>query len=474
MIQKSRRISYDNRGSALVIALVVSAVLMVLSLSLLAVSYSLFLSLKNNKNGTNEREMFYSAIEVFEQELMDGGHNDLSELSDEELADLKKDDENLFGTQIVYSIYNYCNQNSMLGNTIAWPCLDTERDIEDSSRFFELTCIGSYNIVIQMYWEKIYDVSESGNTYEILLHAIYYLKKGEEIIIQNKRSYRLVDKLKSDVKPNPEDRQGTKIIKFSLITNQSFINKYYKDKTTRYYEVDPDFLPGVDANGNNNGIRISLEEFNDPDFNVYDLFPGIEHDENEQWWHIGSDLNNKEVWDGHPQSLFVKDNGEPDYGATDKWARTNWNNAVPVRLKFIINGYYLDLNIYNYRYIKYIDKTGSQAFTKQQLNDNIKKILLELCGVDENDYSDDNFLDNITWVYKDEADNKYHEFFYGDDPFIEGNYKTIAKTYYVFATFPSYYSGENLIESKIIPFNGNVVDPECVYRTYSFERVIGQ
>ena len=70
MIEKQRKISYNNRGSAIITAMVVTTVLMVLCLSLLSVAYSLFLSQKGNTSDMPERELLYSAVEAFEGELL--------------------------------------------------------------------------------------------------------------------------------------------------------------------------------------------------------------------------------------------------------------------------------------------------------------------------------------------------------------------------------------------------------------------
>ncbi|MBR4341616.1 MAG: hypothetical protein IKP88_02710 [Lachnospiraceae bacterium] len=472
MIECKRKISYDNRGSALIMALVVSAVLMVLSLSLLAVSYSLFLSEKNNTGGSNERELFYSAIEVFEQELISGGHKDLSEITVEGASELYKD-EDTFGTQIVDSIFNYCNREkpeALVAGIKEWPCYDptdTSKDadtaIKESSRFFDLTCLGSYEVSIQMYWEKD-NTSDGSNTVNgVLLHVIYFLKKVEETVLKTERIYRLETVAESATKPKQDQRQGKKIIKFALSTETKNEN-YFVGKSDKYYKVDPEFLPGGEK-----GIKITEDEFNDETFNIYNLFPGVNV---EGWWHTGSKLSETPPWDGSPKMLC----GETFDTSTVSMARTNWDHKVPVRIKFIVNGYLLDLNIYEYRYTKFIkpeeEDIYGQVFNKDKLNGVISKKLLEVCGVDAADIGDD-YLSNITWVIKDV--NDYYDFFFdGINPKINKNYQTMEKTYVVYATFPSYYNSfGKLDESKLPTVNGKSIDPANIYMKYSFERVIG-
>jgi len=61
----------DNRGSAIITGLVVSTVLMVLCLSLLLISYSLFIATAKSTSDLPNREMLYSAAEALEHELLD-------------------------------------------------------------------------------------------------------------------------------------------------------------------------------------------------------------------------------------------------------------------------------------------------------------------------------------------------------------------------------------------------------------------
>lgn len=459
MIINWKKISYDNRGSALIIALVVSAVLMVLCFSLLAVSYSFYLAQnKNSRSGTNDRELFYSAIEAFEQELMSSGLNHFEVLRESEIDEytLKyyKEDNSIgrqFGTEIVVSIYNYISNeysDDVVSDINPWP--------NNETRLFTLTSFGPYNIIIELYWDydvdKVYN-SSTDKLESVLLHASYTLKKKDEELIKNNRIYRMentfgsIKKVKSD---------GNNTLKFDLPGNSySFPNK-------NYYNVDASFLPE---------IKLSDDEKNDENFNVFDSrLPGM----NIYTWHVGSKLNETATWNGVPKDLFSIQDGN---NKTSRTARTDWDHEVPVCIKFIINDYCLDLNVYSYRYIKYVDAApeveakGQYVFDKNKVNSNLSTILLKLCGVDESNIDADSNFSNIAWKIVD--GNNVYDFF---DP-IDGKpqiknktFKTMGKIYYVYATFES--NGYQI--KKYDPSNGKIINPNGIYSSYSFARIIGE
>ncbi len=166
----------DNKGSAIITGLVVSTVLIVLCLSLLLVSYSLFISSSKTSSDLSNREMLFSAIEAFEHELTDSPL-DIGSISTDKIG-------------IREYIYNAISNGE-------WKAYSGTNENE-SSRYFSLTPIGSMKAVIQLYWQKSsYSSGEDlgGNVATSgmegsQLNAVYrlYNNKGE-ILLKTERSY---------------------------------------------------------------------------------------------------------------------------------------------------------------------------------------------------------------------------------------------------------------------------------------------
>ena len=489
------KISYDNRGSALIMALVVSAVLMVLCFSVLALSYSFFLAQdKNSRGGTNERELFYSGIEAFEQELTNG-LTIIQENKSTGKKEIVNNDKTKFANALFDDIYNYNLTKSSM-KVKGWKCFDldtynglsndTQKSLylNDSSKYYELTCFGAYNFKIQMYWEYCsYDINDYKDIDDedfletlkndelngIMLHAIYCLEKNESELIKSERTYRLKLSKQGNVNKNTEqvsnDPTKNCTIKFQLANK----DKYKKDPD--YNNVHPDFY-AYDPDG----IKVNRNDKEEIDF----IGKGYYN------WYTGSDMNNNQLWDYTAESIFKTNSNTPN----ERIARTKWDDMVPVRLKFIINGYYLNLDIFDYRYIrftKYYTGEQKQVFTKFQVDACISDDLLSECGVILNETDN---LDNIIWILK-KSDGTYTNLFDNDgNPVIE---KASEPFYYVYATFPSYYclqveddieqSADNVINiSKLDPNkfpsydenSGLIVEPELSCWGYSFERIIGE
>ena len=211
MIEKKCKISYNNRGSAIITAMVVTTVLMVLCLSLLSVAYSLFLSQKGNTSDMPERELLYSAVETFEGELLNTGavssssggttggsgeNTGVSEFGESILDTVLLELDNIVKTESGYKLKD--------GVSSKWLCYDLmagsssnpgeASDLEKCSRFFNITSIGSVKIVAQMYWTLPLDwdgtkEKAAGTT----LHAIYrlYNAKTMELKVKAEREYKL-------------------------------------------------------------------------------------------------------------------------------------------------------------------------------------------------------------------------------------------------------------------------------------------
>ncbi len=207
----------DNRGSAIITGLVVSAVLMVLCLSLLLVAYSLFISTSKSTSDMSNREMLYSAAEALEHEITDvtvlpiksTGEN--SEISYKLIADKNiitestssnSGDPTTYQNLESHEFWKYIYENiwqgfdnnkydntdpakkdyikteemngftfykqdstDSSGNAI-WQYYDPKAandayclsnsahaDIEKCSKYFNISSIGSVKVVVQFYWE---------------------------------------------------------------------------------------------------------------------------------------------------------------------------------------------------------------------------------------------------------------------------------------------------------------------------------
>lgn len=158
----------DNRGSAIITGLVVTAVLMIMCLSLLLVSYNLFLSISNSASDLSNRELLYSAAEALEKEFV-GKETDITKIN------LESDD-------LFTYIYKNINDNS-------WPPYNGN-NLEEASKYFELNAYGAYKIEVQLYWQSY--VSE--NKTVRMLNAIYSLYQKDEMLVKTERKYKLDEK----------------------------------------------------------------------------------------------------------------------------------------------------------------------------------------------------------------------------------------------------------------------------------------
>lgn len=193
----------DNRGSAIITGLVVSTVLMVLCLSLLLISYSLFISTAKSTSDLPNREMLYSAAEALEHELLDFSMEYDADLllTDPTGHDFWQYIDSIIykGFELVPGTEDKYTQKVNAGFWMYYDPLDTSgyhNDIEKCSKYFNLTSIGSAKIVVQLYWQlpKEFDGNalkkESRNG--TLLNAIYrmYDNKGN-LLVKTDRKYKL-------------------------------------------------------------------------------------------------------------------------------------------------------------------------------------------------------------------------------------------------------------------------------------------
>lgn len=178
----------DNRGSAIITGLVVSAVLMVLCLSLLLVSYSLFLSTSNTVSDMPNKEMLVSAAEMVEDEIVshnveihDGVFTIISDQSEEEIEVDIPELWKLIYEGIVNETWPYYDPN-VSGHTE-----------EETSKYFRITAIGSVKIIVQLYWEHPKGDSWDTNAPDgALLNAIYRLYDNEgKVLVKIEKKYKL-------------------------------------------------------------------------------------------------------------------------------------------------------------------------------------------------------------------------------------------------------------------------------------------
>ena len=196
----------DNRGSAIITGLVVSTVLMVLCLSLLLVAYSLFFSTSQSTSDLPNREMLYSAAEALEHELLDytleyeegtspviDGH-ELWKYIDNNIwkgFTSSADNENVYTQSVNGDYWLYYDSEDPI---------EAHRNLENCSRYFYLTSIGSVKIVVQLYWElpKGFDWNIE-NKNGTVLNAIYRLYDNNGVLlVKTNRKYVYSINKKSD------------------------------------------------------------------------------------------------------------------------------------------------------------------------------------------------------------------------------------------------------------------------------------
>lgn len=192
----------DNRGSAIITGLVVSTVLMVLCLSLLLISYSLFIATAKSTSDLPNREMLYSAAEALEHELLDFTvqYEDDLLLTDLNGHDFWQYINNTMwqGFELAPGTENFYTQNVNNSNWPYYNPLDTSgyhNNLDSCSKFFNLTSIGNVKIVVQFYWElpKEFDGDITKKDYKngTLLNAVYrmYDNKGT-LLVKTERTYK--------------------------------------------------------------------------------------------------------------------------------------------------------------------------------------------------------------------------------------------------------------------------------------------
>ena len=183
----------DNRGSAIITGLVVSAVLMVLCLSLLLVAYSLFLSTSNAALDMPNKEMLYSAADVIGEEITSqtvdvNTYTVITENSGTE------GQENTTVTAVPSELWDAIYKGISTG---VWPYfktgVDGHSDLEACSKYYQMTSIGSVKIIVQLYWEPPKEWSGQYDQLDgAVLNAIYRLYNNKnKVLMKGEKKYNL-------------------------------------------------------------------------------------------------------------------------------------------------------------------------------------------------------------------------------------------------------------------------------------------
>lgn len=202
----------NNSGSALITVLVVGIVMMVLCLSLLFVSYSLFATVNEQDIDMPRRELVNSLAVELEQELK---NVECSYKTQEEMVDFYESEDNNFWKYVRYNLWQGWplfspvtpgepggilpgsgtqNTDPNAGYWIYYNKNEAGHDnLEACSRYFRFdTADETQKIVVQLYWELPEDYSSAAGMPDkngTILHAVYRLYEGEEVSYKTSRSY---------------------------------------------------------------------------------------------------------------------------------------------------------------------------------------------------------------------------------------------------------------------------------------------
>ena len=189
----------DNRGSAIITGLVVSAVLMVLCLSLLLVSYSLFLSTSNATSDMPNKEMIYSAADVIGEEITSQTVDVTSYTVITESTSSNEEQETNETAAVPSALWDVIYKGISTGTWSYYKKgVDGHSDLDSCSKYYQMTAIGSVKLIVQLYWEPpkgwTGDYTQLNGT---LLNAVYRLYNNDnEVLVKASKKYILtvVDK----------------------------------------------------------------------------------------------------------------------------------------------------------------------------------------------------------------------------------------------------------------------------------------
>lgn len=168
----------QNKGSAMIVAIAASLITMVLSLSLLLLSYSVFFSATREASKMQCKEMAYSISQELQNEIT-VNFNDYEE---QRLA--FESGKNPLWFFVRYHIWQ--------GND--WPYFNADESQHSSSlsyRYFKLRSAGNEidqcadQILVTMYWDGSEDTQSSGAKDGTVLHIRVEVFKGDEYFANN-------------------------------------------------------------------------------------------------------------------------------------------------------------------------------------------------------------------------------------------------------------------------------------------------
>lgn len=190
--KRRNRFHLDNSGSALITALVVSAVLLVLCLSLLLVSYALFSDVNEQNVEMPKRELAFSVAEEMEHELFDVNCDYATEEEMEAFYEASKDE---LWKYVRYNIWQNFGPGGQMTTEDTWLYYDEKtpghNNLEECSRYFSMdTGSSASNITVQLYWELPEDFDGDTDRKEgTILHAVYRLYEDNEVSFKTEREY---------------------------------------------------------------------------------------------------------------------------------------------------------------------------------------------------------------------------------------------------------------------------------------------
>ena len=169
----------DNRGAAMIVAIVVSVIVIAFTLSLLLVSYSLFISSQKKITQSQVKELAKSISLELEEEITTPKFN-----SYEEFRDSVRDIEGMTYTPYRYNIWYYLRYNVHQSNWVNYDASRAGRIEANAFRYFDLSVTGpaenyatmADDISVCMYWEDDDMLDVNG----ALLTVIVTVTKGDQ------------------------------------------------------------------------------------------------------------------------------------------------------------------------------------------------------------------------------------------------------------------------------------------------------
>ena len=444
-IKCKNRISYDDKGSAIITALVVSTVLMVLCLSLLAIAYSFFLSQKTSSSDLSDREILYSAVEVFEEGILSAKHSpdELDPYSDDTV--IVDDSLKQFGEYLLKNVWKGFAVNSegkyeQSANSSEW--LYYNENMNDNhgnldykpgvnkicSKFYNLTTIGSRKIVAQLYWTLPDgwdgNIENKDNTE---LHAIYVLYNNKmEELVRTERTYKLEkDYFTSD----GTNGESPAVVNTNTAYKIVFNNANDVQKANAYYLPSAIYCDNLDT-------------------------PGIPIEKVTTSWYYDKKCNNQ--YELGSAIDLSKANKETVSGQTVISLYTDWGGHKPILIRFIIGTKVV--------YKGYILLNKSESLL--DVDDYpVTQVLMDQCELNEGEKIDE----YLGWYYKPNQMDK----FFRESGSDNGKCQSVNVDTDVYAIFESYKNKSTIPPGRVPGFKNknNLTDLFDDGSTYSSQHI---